>query len=724
MATEHRQYKNIAEHFNCPIHLGKLRDPRRLACEHTFCADCLNGCINTALASRKDRMFECPVCRAKHHIPSNASRDWARGFPIDAFCVIQLHTLSQYEQSTVCEKHIQKFKEYFCFHHRELLCSDCVIEGHTKTPCSCGSLQDSILEVRLQIKELIGKLRLQEERAQRILESKIASSHSEDLLRRISEVEKTLTKFYKTMKSKIKESKQKVVEATKISQYDRDHLTTIQSLISKTKTHVENVIRPEKSKRAEIVSEILNIWTPLEHETVNFDKALDDIETRPYCVNVKADEDFLDFISFDRNPVVVATETNGHPKTPSKDKTLHRIDQKSPVIEVEQDTPRLMGSPEVTTIPSPMMVRRTITLASPVKSKQPTLYSLNKRPVTHDEATPRGQLKRHQSPNVLNQNARSQSYSAIFPKVGTGELITKDSGKDYKEHYARLLDVSEVSNFELPCGDIVLVKNHLIALTETAVQRFTLDYRYIESIHIRFPWRLCAIKDSANIAVNHNTRFISIISTDPALTVLYRIETEKPYSQICHMRTQMLEDRFGRSKYHEYFALSHTTDLRADCIDILKVSYDKNPFSNFSTKHATKLVPLRTKTVIGSDKHSVVRSPNALAATSDGKRLIIGAESAVVCVRKTGEIVWTRPVVRFVASVCCKKGLIYVCIENERKVMVLDEGGNNLCENIIPLGCDIVRPNRVSVDKNQMIIREFSEKDWKSTVHVFSLIFD
>ena len=159
-------------------------------------------------------------------------------------------------------------------------------------------------------------------------------------------------------------------------------------------------------------------------------------------------------------------------------------------------------------------------------------------------------------------------------------------------------------------------------------------------------------------------------------------------------------------------------------IDFFDGKPDKNPFSNFTSKHVTKLVPLRTRTVIGSDKHSVVRSPNALAATSDGKRLIIGAESAVVCVRKTGEIVWTRPVVRFVASVCCDKGLVYVCIENERKLMILDEAGNNLCENIIPLGCDIVRPNRVSVERKQMIVREFSEKDWKSTVHVFSLVFD
>lgn len=717
MSIEFRQYKNVAEHFNCPIHLGKLRDPRRLACEHTFCTDCLNHCIEAALTARTDGMFECPVCRSKHHIPMSESSDWARGFPIDAFCVIQLHTLAQYEKSTVCEKHIQKFKEYFCFHHRTLLCSDCILEGHTKSPCSCGSLQDSITEVRLQIKELIGKLRLQEERAQRMMESKLAESYSSELIKKITEVEKTLSKFYKSMKSKLKASKQQVLESTKVSQSEREHLLTLRSLISKTKQHVETVIHADR-KRKDVVNEIFSIWTPLEHETQNFDEALDDIEKRPYCVNVKGNEQFLDFISYDINPLIVKTDKSREcPPTPLKQTPLNQLDQVNNVVEVEKDSPRHL-EPEVNSIPSPITVRRTIMLSTPVSGGQ-KLYDM--RPSTHEDATPRRLRSRQVSPAIVTGSMRSQSYSGVFPKVSTGELVARDTGKNKRGSEARINGISEVSNFELACGDIVLLDNHLVTITETLIQKFTLDYRFVESIHIRCPWRLCAIKDTTNVAVNHNTRFISIVGTYPTMQVLYRIETEKPYSQICHMRTHVLEDRFGKTKYHEYFALSHTTDLRADCIDLLKVSYDRNPFSNFNPSHVIRLVPLRTKTLIGSDKHAVVRSPNSLAATSDGKRLIIGAESAIVCVRKTGDIVWTRPVVRFVSSVCCDNGLIFVCIENERKLMVLDEGGNSLFENIFPLGCSVVRPNRVSVQHGQMIVREFSETDWKSTVHVFSV---
>ena len=730
MAVAFRHYKNVAEHFNCPVHLGKLHDPRRLACEHTFCAECLNGCINSALSSRNDGMFECPVCRTKHHIPPNEMGDWARGFPIDAFCVIQLHTLAQYEQSVLCEKHIQKFKEYFCFAHRQLLCSDCVIEAHTKPPCSCGSLQDSIMEVRLQIKELLAKLRLQEERAKRIMQSQVATSHSEELVRKIVEVEKTLNKFHKTMKSRLKEAKQIVVEATKISQADRDHLSTIQSLISKTKAHIEDLMHTKIAKKPEAASEILTVWTPLEKETQNFDQSLDDIETRPFGVNVKADEGFLDFISYDKNPLTVTNESiTKEPTTPKKETRV--LGSQYPIrdspdeeAELNDKRVRITENNYGAAIPSPMSIRRTISLSSPVKSKNPyhTLH-IDNRPLTQEITVP---LSPTLSPSNRQSPTRTilkQRTSQAFPKVATGELVKKVTGRTFTDTDMKLKEIHEVSNFELPCGDILMIDGHLVTITESAIQKFSLDYKYLEGISLRCPWRMCAMKDTTNVAVNHNTRFISIVATSPSLGVLYRIETEKPYSGICHMKTAIVEDRFGRVKYHEHFALSHTTDLRVDCIDILTVVYDRNPFSNFQPNQTTKVLPTRTKLLIGSDKNSVVRSPNSMAATSSGKRLIIGAESAVVCVRKTGEIIWTRPVAKFVASVCCDRGLVFICIENERKLMILDESGNHLHENIFPLGCDIARPNRVSVERNLMIVREFSESDWKSCVHVFALSF-
>ena len=732
MAVAFRNYKNVAEHFNCPIHLGKLRDPRRLSCEHTFCAECLNGCINTALSTRNDGMFECPVCRSKHHIPPNEMGDWARGFPIDAFCVIQLHTLAQYEKSVLCEKHIQKFKEYFCFAHRQLLCSDCVIEGHTKSPCSCGSLQDSILEVRLQIKELLGKLRLQEERAKRIMESQVATSHSEELIRKIGEVEKMLNKFHKTMKSRLKEAKQKVVEATKISQADKDHMSTVQSLISKTKKHIEEMINSKIAKKPEGASEILTVWTPLEKETQNFDSTLDEIETRPFCVNVRADEGFLDFISYDKNPLTVTNESDDKmPQSPSKEKRATGMqypiadspgqdDETLPPKQVRINTESTMGA----AIPSPMSIRRTISLSSPPNKHggghQQKLYT-DKRPYTHDAPLSPGMpSSNRQSPT---RTILKQRTSQAFPKVETGDLVKRDTGQTFNNTDMKLKGIHEVSNFELPCGDILMIDGHLITITETAIQKFSMDYKYLEGLSLKCPWRMCALKDTTHVAVNHNTRFISIIATSPKLNVLYKIETEKPYSGICHMKTVILEDRFGRTKYHEHFALTHTTDLRVDCIDIMTVIYDRNPFSNFQPNQTTKVLPHRTRLLIGSDTNSVVRSPNSMSATSSGKRLIIGAESAVVCIKKTGEIIWTRPVAKFVASVCCEKGMVFVCIENERKLMVLDEAGNHLYENIFPLGCNIQRPNRVSVERNLMIVREFSESDWRSCVHVFALSY-
>ena len=41
MSKSSRSFEQVSQHFKCPIHLGKLRDPRRLPCEHALCKDCL-----------------------------------------------------------------------------------------------------------------------------------------------------------------------------------------------------------------------------------------------------------------------------------------------------------------------------------------------------------------------------------------------------------------------------------------------------------------------------------------------------------------------------------------------------------------------------------------------------------------------------------------------------------------------------------------------------------
>lgn len=104
MSKTSRSFEQVSQHFRCPVHLGKLKDPRRLPCDHTLCSDCLKNLIKSVLKRSDNRgIFNCPECRAGHHIPVTETEDWADWFPVDAFCVIQLQTLARFQDSQVCE---------------------------------------------------------------------------------------------------------------------------------------------------------------------------------------------------------------------------------------------------------------------------------------------------------------------------------------------------------------------------------------------------------------------------------------------------------------------------------------------------------------------------------------------------------------------------------------------------------------------------------------------
>jgi hypothetical protein len=58
----------------CPVCLDTYREARTLACLHSFCTECLQGCLRVL---RRD--IECPVCKRV----TNLSSAGVRGLPAD-----------------------------------------------------------------------------------------------------------------------------------------------------------------------------------------------------------------------------------------------------------------------------------------------------------------------------------------------------------------------------------------------------------------------------------------------------------------------------------------------------------------------------------------------------------------------------------------------------------------------------------------------------------------
>jgi len=135
---------------------------------------------------------------------------------------------------------------------------------------------------------------------------------------------------------------------------------------------------------------------------------------------------------------------------------------------------------------------------------------------------------------------------------------------------------------------------------------------------------------------------------------------------------------------------------------------------------------LQVKTICGSNDDACLKNMNAICTAPENRKLILGTQSGVVCISRNGDIIWTFGTGHGVASVDSRRGLVYAAVEEEKRVLILDQHGQPLVQNVFPAGCTISAPSRVAVGKACLIVREFVHHDQqglKSMVHVFTLSF-
>lgn len=521
MSKTFRSFQQVSQHFKCPVHIGKLKDPRRLPCEHTICKDCLKGVIKTALSKEDNNgTFLCPECRERHHIPNTETEDWADWFPIDAFCVIQLKTLARFQDSQVCEVHVDKFKEYYCFHHRDLFCPDCVIEKHTKAPCYSRNSKDAVSDVRKHINDLIGQLRLQEERAKRVSESKIAAAHIDDLQQKVWEMDHMIERFYKNMKKKMEDARSEIENATKITPADKVHLKTVQTLITQTKLHVEELLKTVNTKTQEGQNDILRLWKPLDDEVENFGTVLNAVEKKPFCVNVTLDERFLDFISVNQEPLVVVND--------SAQWTPHSVVSRA--TSEKSQAGSSMGKFKYHGLKEIKKSFRDIKDITPrsVKQSEENVSITYRSLPSMDLKRPGNELPYKKQTDLYPQTARTDRFASVqLPSIKSTAIPSGETSKTFNVKNLRLRGISLQSTFEFPCEDIMILENNIITITERAVQKFSVRYQFIQSLPMRAPIKLASVRETNNVLILDTNNMISLVSTTPRLQLLYRIETDR-----------------------------------------------------------------------------------------------------------------------------------------------------------------------------------------------------
>lgn len=376
-------------------------------------------------------------------------------------------------------------------------------------------------EVKKHIGDLLGQLRLQEEHALRIGNSKVAAAHTDDLLQKVWEADHLIDRFHKQMKKKIQETRVQIENATKIKPEDKDHLKTVLALIAQTKKLVDDKLKSVNTKTQEGQNNMLRLWKPLQEQVEHFQTVLTAVEKRPFCVNVQPDEHFLELINLNLDPVVVINDSAQW--TPLNAKAVRRVPSSDSF-----DSKRFREKEKRTSFRDKQH-SQVSPRSNDVNTSFPRSRSSYRTVSVHTQPIGNTSSPRHsvQHPPSIQQKIQERNPT-ILPKLTTGGLTAGETSKVFNIRSFRLKGISQQSIFEFPCEDIVVLDNNIITITERAVQKFSLRYQFLQSLALRAPIKMCYSRDeSSNIFVLDNSCGISLIATQPRLQLYYRIETDR-----------------------------------------------------------------------------------------------------------------------------------------------------------------------------------------------------
>ena len=117
--------KNLKKHVECSFCLDNFKEPKTIACLHTFCCECLK---KLALTSQRDGQFHCPECQTQIAIPEGNRFDQLP----TSFLHNSLLSLLAVQQSDrgnevtcgFCKK--KQDEASYCFECEKMLCCDCL----------------------------------------------------------------------------------------------------------------------------------------------------------------------------------------------------------------------------------------------------------------------------------------------------------------------------------------------------------------------------------------------------------------------------------------------------------------------------------------------------------------------------------------------------------------------------------------------------------------------
>uniref|UniRef100_A0A0K0F6I7 RING finger protein nhl-1 (inferred by orthology to a C. elegans protein) n=1 Tax=Strongyloides venezuelensis TaxID=75913 RepID=A0A0K0F6I7_STRVS len=151
--------EKIEQLLTCPICLERFKNPKLLACQHTFCLHCLDGYAESSIGKLK-----CPECRAEHNLPYDGAKSLQTNYTLVRF--LDIHLEASGENTDEIEAYIDRYNMERCkICDEKTTCENC---AHCDKR-ACGDCRKTHMQM---VKKDLGRLMNQVKRlSNRLTES-------------------------------------------------------------------------------------------------------------------------------------------------------------------------------------------------------------------------------------------------------------------------------------------------------------------------------------------------------------------------------------------------------------------------------------------------------------------------------------------------------------------------------------------------------------------------
>ena len=153
------QVKQVLEkEVTCPLCLDLFKEPKKLACDHVYCKECLRGLALRSL----NATISCPECRTLTQVPDNDVNNFPTAFRInrliEAFQQVQVRVETDSPNTTeICHTHPTQPLALYCETCEKQLCRDCVLMTKEHTNHKYGFFKEVAIKYR---EKLVGEMSL------------------------------------------------------------------------------------------------------------------------------------------------------------------------------------------------------------------------------------------------------------------------------------------------------------------------------------------------------------------------------------------------------------------------------------------------------------------------------------------------------------------------------------------------------------------------------------